>query len=134
MKISIIILLLLASVKSIDSTIEVKDLKKVYDFNDSLNFSILNKSNKKMFYRIGLDCYSEKEWGTVIHDISRPAVKSNTTIELKGLKKVKKSYLIKKIILFKDYKRFESYRLKIYYGDSVTNISKITYSEEFKIR
>lgn len=114
------------------NNIFIENLEESYSINDTLQTALINKSDELLFYYVGLECRINNEWREVVNDINDPESKSSTLLKLQVKENKDVSFLINKIL--GDFiPNFDTYRLKINYGNSVDAINKQYYSPPFKI-
>jgi hypothetical protein len=113
--------------------IKVDGLSKLYDRNKNLEFSITNNGNFKMHYWISIDIY-DGQWKEMVNDIYQPKSKSETIRVIKAHEIIKVILPIKTIFFYEQQLKYEKYRLKIIYGESLNNLTKNYYSNTFKIK
>ncbi|MGV8091136.1 MAG: hypothetical protein AB2L24_04645 [Mangrovibacterium sp.] len=114
------------------NNIFIENLEESYSINDTLQMVLTNKSEELLFYYIGLECSINNEWREVVNDINDPESKSSIVSKLEVKEKKDVSFLINKVL--DDFiLNFDTYRLKINYGNSVDVINKQYYSKPFKV-
>ena len=114
------------------NNIFIENLEESYSINDKLQMTLINKSDGPLFYYVGLECSINNEWREVVNDINDPESKSSTVLKMQVKEKKEVSFFINKIL--GDFiPNFDTYRLKINYGNSVDAINKKYYSKPFKV-
>ncbi len=133
MKISFLYLIFLLSCQVNNSIVKIEGVKKNYNLKNEINFLINNTSKSKIFYYVSIDYYQNKEWRELVNDINNPKSNSSLIQELNSGKQIKKSIILKKIFYIANFSKFEKYRLKVVYGNSIQSINENSFSNSFEV-
>ncbi|MPT36113.1 hypothetical protein [Flavobacterium sp. WV_118_3] len=111
--------------------IKIEGLKKSYNQNQNIEFTINNNSEKKYYY-ISIEYYDNR-WIELINDISQPESRVSVINLINPHQIVKKNISIKKVFYLKNFLMFKKFRLKIVYGKSSDEINTTYFSNSFEI-
>ncbi|MEO4004065.1 hypothetical protein [Flavobacterium sp. CAU 1735] len=111
--------------------IKIEGLKKSYNQNQNIEFTINNNSEKKYYY-ISIEYYDNR-WIELINDISQPESRVSVINLINSHQIVKKNISIKKVFYLKNFLKFKKFRLKIVYGKSSDKINTTYFSNSFEI-
>jgi len=114
------------------NNIFLENLKESYSIKDTLQLSLTNKSKTPLNYFIGLECLIDNEWREIINDINNPISQASIVLKLLPNEKRNGEYLLVNV-LNKYSSKYDTFRIKINYGGTISTINKQYYSKSFRI-